>query len=84
MYLNVGNRSIRSSSVIGLFDMDSTTVQKSTREFLRCAEEQGRVANAGGPYELPKSFVLVDNGVLLSPLNCATLQKRCNLELGVL
>jgi len=77
MYLYLGgDRAIALRELIGIFDLDTVTVSKHSRDFLAQAQKQGRVHDAGGGLGLPKSFVLTDQGVCLSPLNSATLQKR--------
>ncbi len=78
MYLNLGNdMAVRSSSVIGIFDLDNTSTSKRTREFLAAAEKEGQVVPCD---DLPKSFVLtVEYGlpqVHLTSLSYATLEKR--------
>jgi hypothetical protein len=81
VYLNVGNHVLRRRVIVGIFDLDTVTVQKSSRAFLRRAQAQGQVRD-GGEGDLPKSFVLTQAGeVVLSPLASATLQKRCHMEL---
>ena len=78
MYLPIGNdMSVRSSSVIGIFDLDNTTVTRRGQEFLSRAEKEGQ----GVPCdELPKSFIVtVEYGFLrvyLSSLSTQTLEKR--------
>lgn len=47
---------VSTAEIIGIFDMDTSTVGKHTRDFLAKAEKGGRVVNVS--YELPKSFVL--------------------------
>jgi hypothetical protein len=79
MYLYLGGTAvIRQRDILGVFDLDAVTVSYLTRDFLRTAQERGQVRDAGGGYDLPKSFVLTDKGVWLSPLGSVTLQKRCN------
>ena len=57
MYLHVGNhKMIRACDVIGIFDMDHTTVSAVTRKFLKEKEKQLLVEIAA--VEIPKSFVL--------------------------
>ncbi len=78
MYLNIGGDfSLRDASIIGIFDLDNTTVSAKSREFLRRAEEQGQVAPCD---DLPKSFVLTAeygiSRVYLTALNASTLEKR--------
>jgi len=77
MYLYLGgDTALPLRSLIGIFDLDTVTVQKSSRDFLRQAQRDGRVHDVCAGAELPKSFVLADRGVLLSPLGSGTLQKR--------
>ena len=78
MYLPIGNdMSVRASTVVGVFDMDNTTVSHRTREFLRRAQEEGCVISCD---DLPKSYVVtVEYGMLRiyeSAYSGATLQKR--------
>ena len=56
MYLSIGNdMSVRSSAVVGIFDLDNTTTSKRTRQFLEKAEQEGRVVPCD---DLPKSYVV--------------------------
>ena len=78
MYLSIGNdMAVRSSSVIGIFDIDNTTTSKRTREFLEKAEKEGQVIPCD---DLPKSYILtVEYGmtnVHLTSLSSYTLEKR--------
>ena len=58
MYLHLGNNFvIPESDVIGIFDMDNTTISKHTRKLLNLAEKSGKVTAVTN--DLPKSFVLV-------------------------
>ena len=57
MYLHLGNNTIiRTEDIIGIFDLDNSTVSVRTREFLKNAEKNGAVINVST--ELPKSFVV--------------------------
>ena len=78
MYLSIGNdMAVRTSSVIGIFDLDNTTVSKRGREFLSAAEKQGLVVPCD---DLPKAYILTAeyglNKVYLTSLSSATLEKR--------
>ena len=58
MYLHVGNgETVRREQVVGIFDLDTSTVSQQTRAFLSRAEKDGVTVSAGG--DLPKSFVLL-------------------------
>lgn len=81
IYLHIGNNySVDLRDVVGIFDMDNTTVDKSTRKLLENAEKKKQLTYA--TYELPKSFIItVKNGrtrIWISQLSAATLRKRLN------
>lgn len=77
MFIHLGeNTVIRDKEIIGIFDMDTSTVNKATRDFLSLAEKSGRTKYVN--YDLPKSFILTDNKIYISPINTATLNKRAN------
>ena len=81
MYFHLGQDYILNDrDVIGIFDMDTTTVSARTRKFLRLAESEGAVIDLGG--ELPKSFILTDwpseTTVYTSPVSSVTPQAPVN------
>lgn len=83
MYLHLGqDTAVRVESIVGIFDMDTSTVSKRTRELLNKAEKEKRVRTVS--YELPKSFIICrENGrdiIYISPISSQTLIKR-NSEL---
>ena len=80
MYIHLGqNTVVKYDSVIGIFDIESTTVSKHTRKFLTRAEKSSNVTNVS--YELPKSFIVCCDGnkkekVYISQISSSTLYKR--------
>ncbi len=79
MYLHLGEETeVITSNIIGIFDIENTSVGKHTKEFLAAAEKKGRVRNVS--YDMPKSFVVCGNKktetVYISPISAATLKKR--------
>lgn len=84
MYLHLGQETVvKEKEVIGIFDLDTSTVSKHTRTFLNKAERNKEVINVS--YELPKSFILCSKGkkekrVYISQISTATLNKRSNFE----
>ena len=80
MYLNIGGDfSVRSETIIGVFDLEITSQSKRTSEFLRRAEDESLVIDACE--DIPKSFLVCDHPyhpqlVYLSELSSQTLQKR--------
>ncbi len=78
MYLHLGqDHIVKTSQILGIFDLDNTSTSKDTREFLRRAEQEGRVVNVSP--ELPKSFLVCAGPpctVYICQISAATLKKR--------
>ena len=76
MFLHVGNnRNIMLKEIVGVFDLDTSTVSADTKRFLKESEKNGTTENA--VLELPKSFVLTDDGkVIFSQISTASLMGR--------
>ena len=82
MYVHlVVDQVVNVDDIIGIFDLDSTTVSKHTRKFLNEAEKQKKVINVS--FELPKSFILCGKKkntlVYISQLSSSTLYKRSKI-----
>ena len=57
MYLHIGNDYVvNTKDIIGIFDMDNTTVSRQGRNFLPNAQNIGIMINATD--DLPKSYVV--------------------------
>jgi len=88
MFLHIGQDTVvRGEEIIGIFDIENTTVTKNTRGFLAAAEKRGQTVAVSA--ELPKSFVVCDHPyhpqiVYLSQLNTSTLKNRAESEKLVL
>lgn len=81
MFLHLGeNTVISTENLVGIFDMDNTTVSKITRDYLTKMQKENKVVNVS--YELPKSFVLCrdkktkEEVLYISPISTQTLLKR--------
>lgn len=81
MYIHLGEDiSVHDSTVMGIFDLENTTIGKDTRAYLERLEQAGCVVNIS--QELPKSFVVCfdpEAGIetaYISPISVATLKKR--------
>ena len=79
MYLHVGNnRNIRIKNIIGIFDMDNSTISTVTRKYLNHKQKELMIESIS--QEIPKSFVLYrENGeyrVCFSPLSVSALKGR--------
>ena len=82
MYIHLGNEMVvNENDIVGIFDLETTTISKHTRRFLEIAEKQKQVINVS--YELPKSFIVTskkqDKKVYISQISTTTLQKRSNI-----
>ena len=71
---------VRDREILGVFDLDNSTISRHTREFLSRAQREGRVVNVS--MELPRSFVVcAHNGretVYISQISTATLLRRAS------
>ncbi len=80
MYLHLGQEVVvRRRDIVGVFDMDNTTISPHTRDYLKQAEQKGRVTYVS--YDLPRSFTVCADGkgpdqVYVSQIAPATLKKR--------
>ena len=79
MYIHAGNNLVlNSKDIIGIFDMDNTTVSPRGRDFLPEAQKNGSLVNS--TEELPVSFIVTgkENGrkVYLSSLSSKVLGSR--------
>ncbi len=59
MYLHLGNNTVvNTKNIIAIFDLESTSISKYSKEFLKVTEEEEFVKNVS--FEIPKSFILCD------------------------
>ncbi len=59
MYLHLGkNTTVDADEVVAILDMDNLTIAKNSREFLKRAEEDGKVITVAD--DIPKSVVLCE------------------------
>lgn len=66
-------------NIIGIFDMDTSTVSSDTRSFLR--ESQSKEKLVSRVRDIPKSFVVTFDKVYLSQLSSQTLCGRLEEDL---
>ena len=60
MYLHTGNgQTVKKKSIIGIFDMDTATMSKSTKSLLSANQKNGKVEY--GDSDIPRSFILYEN-----------------------
>ena len=77
MYVHIGsNRMVRSSEIVGVFDLDGEITTTDTKRFLRIADALGKAELAGD--DLPRSFVvLTDGSVIYTRLTAQAVVRRC-------
>ncbi len=82
MFLHIGvDTVIKTEDIIGIFDLDTSTVSKHTRKYLNLAQKNGRVITVTD--DLPKSFIVCNSPegesekiIYLSQISSQTLLKR--------
>ena len=84
MYIHLGGDFVVAErDIIGIFDLENTTVSKHTRDFLNKSEKRKEVVYTS--FELPKSFVVAtnkdNNKVYISQISPVTLNKRLGLNI---
>ena len=82
MYLHLGGDiSVKIKNIVAIMDMETTSVSKITKEFLKIAQKCDSVIDVNNE-ELPKSYVIVnekkETKVYISPISSQTLLKRAN------
>lgn len=88
MYLHVGQDTVvRSDDILGIFDIESTSISPITKEFLSVSQQTGCVVNV--THDLPKSFIVcIKDGekdkssskVYISQISTNTLFKRASAD----
>ena len=84
MYLHIGNKnSVKRKDIIGIFDLDTATVSKITKDFINRCQKNGKVTYLDS--DLPRAFILLDENketkVRLSRISTSGLKIR--LESGI-
>lgn len=79
MFLHIGGDVvIPMKNVIAILDMETTTLSRDTKDFLKVAEEEGFIEAISS--DLPKTFIITERDkksrIYLSPISSVTLQKR--------
>ena len=83
MYLHIGNgESINTDDIIGIFDLDTATVSKTTKKYIASKDKEGKVEYLD--FDLPRAFILCksDNKekIKLSRISTTGLRQRIELD----
>lgn len=81
MIIHIGNEiAIKSSEVVGIFDIENTSTGSITREFLNHFGKVSKVINVS--YDMPKSFILCNSKkqqvLYITNVSVSTLKRRFN------
>ena len=84
MYLHIGNgESIKTEDIIGIFDLDTATVSKTTKRYISQKEKEGRVEYLD--FDLPRAFILCktdgEEKIKLSRISTTGLKQRIELDI---
>lgn len=79
MYLHLGGDVlVKTSQIIGIFDLENTSVSKITRDYLNRISKKSNVIYISN--EMPRSFCVCEDKnkttVYVSPISPTTLKKR--------
>lgn len=81
MYLHLGNDIlVKTEDIIGIFDLDNTTLSRHTRKYLSKSEKEKQVIYVS--FELPKAFIVCKNKkdkkqkIYISQISSSTILKR--------
>ena len=86
MFLHIGGEYVVPvKNIIAIMDLETTSISKDTKEFLRDAEEEGFVKAVTD--DIPKSYIITEfnkkSEIYLSAISSVTLQKRIKSMSGV-
>ena len=87
MYLHLGKDVVvNTKDIVGIFDMDNTSIGKATKNYLALCEKHKNVITVS--YEIPKSFIVCENKngerkIYISQLSPQTLAKRAEQKFEI-
>jgi len=87
MYIHIGNgESVKSEDIIGIFDLDTSTVSKITKKFISEKEKSGKVEYSD--YDLPRAFIVTKSSkkekIILSRISSVGLKQRIDGDLSLI
>ena len=87
MFLHLGNDCVvRKKDIIGIFDIENTSIGKDTKQFLNAASKKGEVIYI--TLDMPKSYIVTETDgktkTYVSLLSASTLRKRLNSRMSTI
>ena len=79
MFLHIGmGKLVNKKDIVGVFDLETTSTEKKTREFLKINEKKGNMTNVCE--EIPKTYIVCEKNkrkeIFISQISSQTLYKR--------
>ncbi len=79
MFLHIGmGKIVNKKDIVGIFDLETTSTEKKTREFLKINEKKGLIINVSE--EIPKTYIVCEKkrkkDIFISQISSQTLYKR--------
>lgn len=75
MYIHIGGDvSLPVDKILGIFDIEKTSVNKDVNDYLMKLQKQGKIYYVS--YDMPKSFIVTDDNVYISNVSVFTLKRR--------
>lgn len=75
MYIHLGSDiSVHKNDIIGIFDLESTSVEKSVNEYLSKEQKSGNIYYVS--LDMPKSYVVTEDKVFVTNVSTETLRER--------
>lgn len=69
-----GDVCVLANSVLGIFDIEGTSANKTTASFLSISQKQGKIYSVTN--EMPKAFVVCTDYTYITNVSHQTLKKR--------
>ncbi|MBP3922211.1 MAG: DUF370 domain-containing protein [Ruminiclostridium sp.] len=75
MYIHIGGDiTLPADKIIGIFDIEKTSVNKEVNLYLKKLQKQGKIYYVS--YDMPKSFVVTKDYVYITNVSVFTLKRR--------
>ena len=75
MYIHIGGDiTLPADKIIGIFDIEKTSVNKEVNLYLKKLQKQGKIYYVS--YDMPKSFVVTKDYVYITNASVFTLKRR--------
>lgn len=69
-----GDITVRSSDVIGIFDIEECSVSRITADYLNACQKKSQIVNISE--DMPKSFIVTENNTYISNVSNNTIRGR--------